>query len=365
MKKGMLILVGSFLLSSTLFAQVRVKDVARVEGVEETKLIGYGLVVGLDGSGDGARTMFTVHSIVNMLHNLGIYVPSAKLRVKNVAAVMVTANLAPFTKKGSKIDVTVSSIGDAVSLEGGMLLMTPMQDEEGEIYAMAQGALSLGGYSIGKVKTTVRKKNHPLSGEISGGAIVKKEVLSNELDRQKVSLSLNMPDFTSAVEMTKAINTAVTEAKAVTRDAATVEVPVPEAFQNDLMAFISAIELVEFIPSRSAKVIINEKTGTVVAGSDVSLEEVAVAHGSITVTIQNKTVVSQPLPLSRGRTQQTQTSDVAVQEEKSEMVVLNKSTNVGDLVQALNNIGVTPRDIICIFQAIKKAGALNAELIVM
>lgn len=365
MNRTIISTLAAALFAGALCAQVRVKDVARIEGVEETKLIGYGLVVGLDGTGDGSRTMFTVHSIVNMLRNLGIYVPNAKLRVKNVAAVMVTGNLPPFTKKGGHIDVTVSSIGDANSLEGGMLLMTPLQDENGDIYAMAQGALSVGGYSVAKAKSTVRKKNHPLSGEIPSGGIVKKEVMGNELDGRKVSVSLNAPDFTSAVEMAKAINSKLNIDSARTLDGATVEIPVPEQYRDDLMAFISAVELVEFLPSRSAKVIINEKTGTVVAGANVKIEEVAVSHGAITVTVQKSTQVSQPQPFSQGTTQAVQTAQVSVEEEKPEMVVLNKSANVGDLAKALNNIGVTPRDIICIFQAIKKAGALNADLVVM
>jgi flagellar P-ring protein precursor FlgI len=278
---------------------------------------------------------------------------------------MVTSSLPPFTKRGAHVDLSVSSIGDAVSLEGGMLLMTPLQDEGGEIYVMGQGALSVGGYTVGKVKSTVRKKNHTLSGEIPGGGIVKKEVMGNELNAKKVSVSLFTPDFTSAVEMAKAINTRLNLTGARTLDAATVEVAVPDAYQDSLMAFISAVELTEFTPSRCAKVIINEKTGTIVTGAEVKIEEVAVSHGSITVTVQKNAQVSQPLPLSQGVTQVVPQSQVTVEEERPEMVVLNKSANVGDLARALNNIGVTPRDIICIFQAIKKAGAMNADLVIM
>jgi flagellar P-ring protein FlgI len=353
------------LCAGLLFPQVRIKDVARVEGIEETQLIGYGLVVGLDGSGDGNRTMFTVNSIVNMLRNLGIYVPTTQLRVKNVAAVMVTSNMPPFTKKGGKLDVTVSSIGDASSLEGGQLLMTPLQDASGDIYAMAQGAVTLGGYSVSHVKESQRKKNHTVSGEISGAALVKREILSNDLGTQKFRISLANPDFTSAVEMTKAINAGLKATLARTMDAATVEVNIPENYRQDIMGFVSIVEQMQFEPSRVAKVIINEKTGTIVAGTKVTIDEVAVSQGSITVTVQKTPAVSQPAPLSLGQTQQTQTAQVTVEEERPDMVVLGKTANVGDLAKALNNIGATPRDIMAIFQAIKKAGALNAELVIM
>jgi len=352
-------------LTHSAYTQVRVKDVTRVEGVQEKRLIGYGLVVGLDGTGDGSRTMFTVHSIVNMLRNLGIYIPNTRLRVRNVAAVIVTTTLAPFSKEGAKLDVTVSSIGDAVSLEGGMLLLSPLQDDQGETYAVAQGPVSVGGYSVSKVKNHMRKKNHTLSGEISDGAIVKREILDQQLNNRAVRFSLRQPDFTSAVEMTKAINKALNNKLAVTLDAATVNIEVPEEFRDDLIPFIAQIEQVQFTPNRSAKVVINEKTGTIVAGGNVTMSEVAVSHGSITVSVTQTLQVSQPLPQTLGRTQVTQTPQVQVQEEVPEMVVLNQTANVGDLATALNNIGVTPRDMIAIFQAIKKAGALNAELVVM
>lgn len=365
MKCFIRICVIGLLLCGIAGAQVRIKDVARIEGIEETQLIGYGLIVGLDNSGDGARTMFTVNSIVNMLRNLGIYVPTTHLRVKNVAAVMVTASMPPFTKRGSKLDVTVSSIGDAGSLEGGTLLMTPLQDASGEIYAVAQGAVTIGGYNVGHVKENQRKKNHALSGEITGAALVKREIMSNELGAQRFRLSLAAPDFTSASEMTKAINTALKTPLAKAIDAATVEVSIPENYKQDVMGYISMVELMEFEPNRVAKVIINEKTGTIVAGSKVSIDEVAVSHGSITVSVQTAPKVSQPQPLSLGQTTPMDSTSIKVQEEKPEMVVLNKTANVGDLAKALNNIGASPRDIMAIFQAIKKAGALNAELVIM
>ncbi|OGJ85961.1 MAG: hypothetical protein A2268_00075 [Candidatus Raymondbacteria bacterium RifOxyA12_full_50_37] len=343
----------------------RIKDVSRIEGIEETQLVGYGLIVGLDGSGDGSRTMFTVHSIINMLRNLGIYVPTTKIRIKNVAAVMVTATLPPFTKRGAKIDVSVSSIGDAISLEGGTLLLTPLQDENGENYALAQGAVSIGGYSIGRVKSAMRKKNHPLSGEIPAGAVVKREVLSNELNTQSIRVSLTSPDFTSAVEMTKTINAGLNANFAKTIDAATVEVSVPQEYVDKLMTFIAMVEQMQFEPNRVARVVLNEKTGTIVAGAEVTIAEVAVSHGSITVSVSAQPQVSQPLPLSTGKTIVTEQVQTSVVEEKPQMVVLKANTNVGDLAKALNEMGVTPRDMIAIFQAIKKAGAINAEVVCM
>ncbi|MFH0919958.1 MAG: flagellar basal body P-ring protein FlgI [Fibrobacterota bacterium] len=366
MKKTMIFLMAVVLLTAlSASAQVRVKDVARVEGLEEVQLIGYGLVVGLDGSGDGSRTMFTVNSIVNMLRNLGVVIPLTQIRVRNVAAVMVTSTLPAFTKRGAKLDVSVASLGDATSLEGGTLLMTPLQDGNGDIFAVAQGSVAIGGYSVSHVKEVMRKKNHPLAGDITGGAQVKKEILSNELNTRLIRLSLATPDFTSAVEMTKSINTGLNATLAKTIDAASVEISVPEQFKNDLMGFVSKIEQMEFEPSRVARVVINEKTGTIVAGTGVTIDEVAVSHGSISVTVTQTPKTVQPAPYSMGQTRTDTASTVAVEEEKPEMVVLNKTTNVGDLAKALNNIGASPRDIMSIFQAIKRAGALNAELVVM
>lgn len=362
-----LLKIFSLLLTLTILAngQTRIKDAARIEGIEETQLIGYGIVVGLDGSGDGVRTQFTVQSVVNMLRNLGVIVPASHMRLKNVAAVMVTSNMAPFAKKGSKLDVTVSSLGDASSLEGGTLLMTPLQDAHGEVYALAQGALSVGGYAAGKVKSTMRKKNHSLAGQIAGGAIVKQEVVTNIIALEKIRLTLIQPDFTSAVAVAKSVNDTIGANTAIAIDASTIEVTVPKAMYPNLMSFISTVENLRFEPSRVARVVINEKTGTIVAGSDVSIDAVAVSHGAITVSVQQTTQVSQPLPLSRGTTEVVNTEKVDIEEEKPEVVVLPKTTNVGDLARALNGIGATPRDIMAIFQAIKQAGGLNAELIVM
>lgn len=349
----------------------RVKDVARLDGLAETQLIGYGLVVGLKGSGDGPRTQFTTQSIVNMLRNTGIEVPRERIQVRNVAAVMVTGKLTPFLKKGATMDVTVSSIGDAKSLEGGTLLMSPLQATDGAIYAMAQGALSIGGMNReapgGKASF---QKNHTLVGEIPGGAIVEKEAPNSSLGGDALLVSLSAPDFSSAVALTKAVNANFKADVAVAQDPATIRVALPETFKARRMEFIAELENLDFQVSSVARVILNEKTGTVIAGGNVSISEVAVSHGSITIEIrENQQVnVQNVVPQFGGGVQQSQTNtteDIRVNEAKGEMKVLPRTSNVADLAKSLNSLGVSPRDIIAIFQAIKKAGALNAELVVM
>jgi flagellar P-ring protein precursor FlgI len=341
----------------------RVKDVASLSGVRDAQLVGYGLVVGLDGSGDGTRTQFTVQSVVNMLKKMGIEVPSDRLRIKNVAAVMVTANLKPFVKEGSRIDIQVSSIGDARSLEGGTLLMTPLQAPNGDVYAVGQGALSVGGTSASGKKTRY-KKNHVLSALIPSGAIVEKS-LGVRLENNVLRWNLQSPDFSSANAMAEGINT-LFPGIARAEDASTIEVNVPAQFQNNLMAFIAQAENVDFTISTSAKVVLNERTGTVVAGADVSLSSVAVSHGSITIEVGAQDSVSQPNAMSMGTTASVVQEQMNVEEEPAnEVKVIPAVSNVGELAQALNTLGVAPRDIISIFQAIKQAGALHAELIVM
>ncbi|MFH1759557.1 MAG: flagellar basal body P-ring protein FlgI [bacterium] len=356
------------LMICTVRSEVRIKDIAYIQGLEETQLLGYGLIVGLNGTGDGPRTMFTVQSVINMLRNLGIYIPYSKIRVRNVAAVMVIAKMVPFMKRGSKLDVIVSSMGDARSLEGGTLLMTPLQGPDRETYAIAQGAISVGGFNVELIKGTWRKKNHTLAGYVSDGAIIKKEILTNELNSEQIRVSLNRPDFTSAIRMAKSIDAKFNENIAEAEDAATINVMVPVSYQEGggLVEFISELELLNFEPSTTARVVINEKTGTIVAGGNVKIDEVAVAHGNINIEVQDTTRVSQPsAPMTAGQTVVTEDQKVKVDEEKTEMVVLPTTSTVADLAMALNSLGVSPRDVISIFQAIKKAGALQADLIVM
>lgn len=349
------------------FAQVRVKDVSKIQGLHDTQLVGYGLVVGLEGTGDGLRTMFTVQSVLNMLKNLGIEVPTSRIRVKNVAAVMITTTLKPFVKKGSRIDITVSSLGDAKSLEGGTLLMSPLQDSRGNIYAAAQGPISTGGYHRQGDAYNLRKKNHVAVGVIPSGAIVEKEIKTNELSRDYIKLELLHPDFSSAVELAKAINKSLNTTAAQPEDAATIAVGVPLDAQEGaaFFEFIAKIEQTTFMPDRVARVVVNEKTGTIVAGGNVTISQVAVSHGGITVEVESQRNVSQPAPLSQGYTAIVPQVQQQVEEEKTRMVVLGPTTNVSDLAKALNDLGVSAKDVIAIFQSIKKAGALQAELMVI
>ncbi len=349
-------------------AQVRIKDVSKVQGLHDTQLIGYGLVVGLDGTGDGTRTMFTVQSILNMLKNIGIEVSTSRIRVKNVAAVMITSTIKPFMKKGSRIDVTVSSLGDAKSLVGGTLLMSPLQDTQGDIFAIAQGAVSTGSYKfVSDFRQNSRTKNHASVGSIPDGAIIQKEVTTNELSREVLKLELANPDFSSAVAVSNAINKNFGTNIAQTADAATIDVNVPANFKNGgkFFEFISKVENTRFIPEQKARVVLNEKTGTIVAGGNVTISEIAVTHGGITVEVKKSQLISQPPPLTLGNTEIVNSTEQKIEEKKPQMVVLGPTTNVSELAIALNKLGVTSRDVIAIFQAIKQAGALQAELIVI
>jgi flagellar P-ring protein FlgI len=355
-------------------AGVRIKDVANISGLEDLQIYGYGLVVGLDGTGDRSQTVFTAQTVINMLKNMGIELPDKQLRVQNVAAVMVTGTVKPFKRKGTRFDVNVSSMGDAVSLEGGTLLLTTMQGADGTIYASSQGPLATGGYDT-KYKSSVRiKKNHVLVGRIPDGAIVQKEYTINVLDAKDLSLSLTSPDFTSAVAMAKAINMefkSIAPNIAKATDPATVSLN-PEAITRDslknyagLVDFISKVENVKFDVASQARVVVNERTGTIVAGGDVRISEVAVSQGSIKVEVVNTPEVVQPVPYNGTSSGYPVSPSIAIEEKTPEMVVLKGTTTVSDLSQALNSLGVSPRDVISIFQAIKEAGALQGQLIIM
>jgi len=367
---GLILIVLALPFSYTAQAS-RIKDVAKFDGLAETQLIGYGLVVGLKGTGDGPRTEFTTQSVMNMLRNTGIEVPRERIQIRNVAAVMVTSKLSPFMKRGSTIDVTVSSIGDAKSLEGGTLLMSPLQATDGEIYALAQGAMSIGGINRESQQgKSSFAKNHTMVGEIPGGAIIQKEAPGTMMTSDELRISLAAPDFSSAVAMAKSINANYKKEIAIAADPVTVQVKIPDEMKAKRMEFLAEVENLDFLVSTSAKVVLNEKTGTVIAGGNVSISEVAVSHGSITIEIkqnQQASVSNAAAPFG-GTTQastNTQSEDIKVDEPKAEMKILPASSNVADLAKSLNTLGVSPRDIIAIFQAIKKAGALNAELIVM
>lgn len=342
------------------FAGARIKDIARVQGVRNNQLVGYGLVVGLAGTGDSDKSTYTVQSIASMLKAFGVAVGPGQLKPKNAAAVMVTAQLPPFAKSGDTIDITVSSLGDAKSLQGGTLIQTPLKAANGAVYAVGQGPLSVGGFSAGGGGNS-QQKNFPTVGTIPGGAIVEQEVAASMAESGNITLSLSKPDFTTASRVSEAIAYRFGQI-AYARDAGTVVVEVPGAYSGNLVGFIASLEELPVTPDSSAKVVINERTGTVVMGGNVTIAAVAVTQGGLTVKITTTPEVSQPPPLSGGTTVVTNKQEVDAQEKQAPLVVLPASSNVSDLVNALNAVGASPRDVISILQAIKAAGALNAEL---
>ncbi|MDU4960911.1 MAG: flagellar basal body P-ring protein FlgI [Sporomusaceae bacterium] len=339
---------------------VRVKDIARVQGARDNQLVGYGLVVGLTGSGDSNKSEFTIQSISNMLKSFGINADTSQLQPKNAAAVMVTAKLPPFIRPGDVIDITVSSLGDAKSLQGGTLIQTPLKAANGQVFAVAQGPISIGGFSAGSGGSR-QQKNFQTVASVPGGAIVEREVDVQLVDNGSIALSLLQPDFTTAVRISEAIDSRFGSVS-YARDAGSVIINVPDWQQGNLVSFISSIEELTVRPDVAAKVVVNERTGTVVMGADVAISEVAVAQGGLTVKIVSEKQVSQPDPFSRGQTVVVDQTEVEVKEEPANLVVLPATANVGDVVRALNAVGATPREVISILQAIKAAGALHAEL---
>ena len=341
----------------------RVKELATFKGIRTNQLTGYGLVVGLDGTGDKKGTRFTVQSLVNMLERLGITVDQRLVRVKNVAAVMVTGKMPPFARIGSKIDVVVSSIGDAKSLVGGTLLLAPLRGPDGNIYAMSQGPLSVGGVGASGASGSSVTKNHLLAGRIANGATIEREVPVDLSAKNSLTLTLSSPDFTTALRISEAINSAMGEAVSTAIDSGTLRLKVPDAFKGKVPKFLANVESLEVVPDAVAKVVVNEKTGTVVIGQNVRIATVAVSHGNLSISIQESFDVSQPLPFSRGgETVVTPNSEVEIKESQDKLLVVEGGSTIGDLVRALNAIGVSPRDLISIFQSIKAAGALQAEL---
>ena len=338
----------------------RIKDVAKIQGVRSNQLTGYGLVFGLAGTGDSNKSTETIQSIVNMLRSYGVVVSQSTLQSKNVAAVMISARLPAFVKPGDTIDVTVSSMGDAKSLAGGTLIQTPLRAANGGVYAVGQGAVTTGGFSAGGTGGSVQK-NFPTVGLITNGGIVEKEVPFQLGSNGQINLALTHPDFTTASRVTEAI-TSKFGTIATARDPGTVTVSVPAMYLNDLVGFVSAIEEIRIQPDDTARVVINERTGTIVMGSNVAIDEVAVAQGGLTIKITKTREISQPNPLSGGTTAAARNQTVKAQESNGNLLVLPATASVGDVVAALNSVGATPRDIITIIQAMKAAGALHAEL---
>ncbi|MBO8126116.1 MAG: flagellar basal body P-ring protein FlgI [Firmicutes bacterium] len=340
---------------------VRVKDIAHLKGDRINQLTGLGLVVGLDGTGDGSGSMANVQMVANMLQRFGLTLSPQDLRTRNVAAVMVTAELPPFAREGDTIDVTVSSFGDAKSLQGGILLMTPLRAADGQVYAVAQGPVSIGGFNVSGGGSRVQK-NHPTVGRIPGGATVEREVQVTLTNGNYLDLVLDNPDFTTVSRLVKNINAAFQAEVAKAVDKSTIKLRIPDSYRDDPVSFVARLERVEVQPDTVAKVVINERTGTIVMGQDVRISTVAVAHGSLSVTIGTQYEVSQPWPDSEGTTQVVPETEVEAKEEEAKLMVLPAGSSVSDVVKALNAIGATPRDIIAILQAVQAAGALHGEL---
>ena len=340
---------------------VRIKDIANIKGVRTNQLVGYGLVVGLDGTGDGKKATFTIQSMVSMLEKMGVTVNTNDIKVKNVAAVMVTAELPPFARAGARIDALVSSIGDAQNLQGGTLLLTPLKAANGQIYAVAQGPVNTGGFAATGNAASVQK-NFPTVGRLIDGATVERDINADFNSRSSLTLSLQQPDFTTVTRVTDAINALFLDPIALASDAGTIQVQVPAAYSGNLVELVAMIEKLDVMPDNSARVVINERTGTVVMGENVRIATIAIAHGNLSILVKENYGVSQPAPFSEGETVVVPDSDLSVQEGENQLVVMPAGTSIGEVVNALNALGVSPRDLIAIFQAIKAAGALQAKL---
>lgn len=342
----------------------RIKDLTVVEGGRDNQLVGYGLVVGLAGDGDSNATA-TLHTMANIMQRYGITVAPTDIKSKNVAAVMITADIGAFLKPGVRIDAVVSSMGDAKTLQGGVLLQTPLLGGDGRVYAVAQGPIAVGGFlggSGGAGGSTVQK-NHPTVGTISNGAIVEREIPTQFVHDSTLRLLLYNPDFTSASRMAEAINTRwPTLAEAV--DAATVQVHLPKEYRGRDVDFLADLGTTEVEPDTLARVVINERTGTIIATSTVRISHVAIAHGSLTITVTQNLGVSQPNSYSNGTTTTVPSTQTSVNEVKGGFIVLNEAPSVERLAAALNAFGVSTRDMMAIFQSLKRAGALQAELII-
>ncbi len=343
----------------------RIKDLVNIEGVRTNKLIGFGLVIGLANTGDQATNVFfSIQTMVNMLQKLGVTIPQDRinqLQFKNAATVMVTSELPAFARQGDRIDVVVSSLGDSRSLQGGTLLMTPVKGTDSITYAVAQGPVSIGGFSVQGASQGVQK-NHPNVGRIVGGATVEKELPDFFNSKKDISLSLKNTDFTTGSRIAKAINFKMKDVYAEPIDGRTIRVKVPKFYINNVSGFITKIETLEVEPDTVAKVIIDERTGTVVMGEKVRISTVAVAHGNLFVQITESPEVSQPAPLSLGQTAVAPRTEITVEESEERLLIVPKGVGIGEVVNALNAIGVTPRDLISILQAIKASGSLHAEL---
>ena len=342
--------------------RARVKDIASIEGIRDNQLVGYGLVVGLAGTGDSQQTTFPTQTLAAMLLRMGVSVPASAIRVQNLAAVFVSATLPPFARPGTKLDITASSAGDAKSLEGGLLLMTPLYGTDGKIYAQAQGPLVVGGYSV-SVNGNTKQFNHPTVGRIPFGAMVERGLALDITERDRFSVVLNDADFKSATAVADAINKELGRAAARATDSRRVDIAVKGG--EDVPELLARVEAVEVPVYPRAKVIVNERTGTVVIGGTVVLQPVSILHGGLSVNVVTEFKVSQPGPNSNGTTQTTPVTRVEAKDKPVSRIELKQGATVDDLVRSLQTIGASARDVISILQAMKSAGALEAEIEVL
>jgi flagellar P-ring protein precursor FlgI len=354
------------LLAEAASATTRLKELASLEGVRDNQLMGYGLVVGLNGTGDKRQTVFSAQALTNILQRMGVSVPPTAILVRNMAAVMVTATLPPFAQPGTKIDVTAAAIGDSSNLQGGLLLLTSMKGADGQVYAAAQGSVITGGFVAGGRgnNTTL---NHPTVGRVPGGAIVE-HAPPSIAPESKLKLQLHQADFTTAARVVEVLNRHFhNNGPPVARaeSSALITVDVPPSYSTRTVEFIAEMEGLTLEADRAEKIVINERTGTIVLGNDVRISPVAIMHGALSVEVRTQFDVSQPAPLSTGATTPIAQPDVAAKEEKAKNIVLEKGSTVEELVRALQAIGSTARDIIAILQSMRTAGALDAELEVL
>jgi flagellar P-ring protein FlgI len=352
----------AFLIAPQPAAGARLKDLVTFEGMRDNQLIGYGLVVGLAGTGDRRQTVFSAQSLTNLLQRMGVIVNPAAIQVKNTAGVMVTATLPPFAQPGTRIDVTAGAIGDAGSLQGGLLLLTSLRAPNGEVYAVAQGPVVVNGFVAGHAGGVSATVNHPTVGRVPNGAIVERAAPSVAPGAQ-VRLQLRQADFSTAQRVVAAVNqkfAAGAEKTARAENSALISVVMPKGYTP--IDFMAELENITVEPDRSARVVVNERTGTIVMGKDVRILPVAILHGNLTVEVQTSYAVSQPEPLSQGQTATVPQTSVAVKEDKAHSIMLKQGATVEDLIKALGAIGSTPRDIIAILQNLQRAGALQGEL---
>jgi flagellar P-ring protein precursor FlgI len=345
---------------------IRLKDMATLQGIQPTPLIGYGLVVGLNKTGDRQQTIFSAQTLANMLERFGVLVAGDQMKIENIAAVLVTAELPAFVRKGGRLDVTVSSVGDARSLQGGTLMATALRGPDGTIFALAQGPLTLGGFGASGGAGTSVKVNHLTAGRVPNGGLVEAAPAYELPTQDQVTLALHEPDFTSANRLADAINADLGPGSAAAVDPGSVNVKVPTMYRASLSSLMARLELLPVTVDVPARVVINERTGTVVIGQNVKLGAAAVAHGNLSVKISTKFNVSQPTPFSQGGTTQVvPETKVDVNEGDNKLIAMEEGTTLDAVVHALNALGATPRDIIAIVQALKAAGALGAEIVII